>query len=435
MEHLRYIWRARWLVLLASAVVAGAVYFVSAQRTAVWRVDATVDVLNDVVPGEGSVTQEEVDIVTGRFAAVARSTSVLEGAIDDANLDISVSTARDRVSAAPADESPGFVDISAEGPTAEDATALAEGVLTFLTTTSPLVNDNVRVVAQPDDPVQTAPTPSRDALFAFVLALVINAEIAALGGTILGRLTPGREQDELERLAGAPVLALVPRRRKAWVGEAFRGLRASLDLARVDRPMRTVALVGARPDSGASFVAFGLAQASANLKQNVLLVDANLRRPILAETLGLPCAPGLSDAIRGEAPGWDELPQANPLQRRFRILPAGSDVADPPGLLSAGALQKILGKLDEAELVIVDSAPLGESSDPLIIASQCDGVILVVDAARTRSRTITEARKRLDRAGTGLIGTVLNRVSPDDRTRPPRRRLRGRMRRRRRSEP
>jgi capsular exopolysaccharide synthesis family protein len=258
-------------------------------------------------------------------------------------------------------------------------------------------------------------------LLAFLIALVVNSELFALAGFVSGRLPKGKEADDIKRLTHAPVLASIPRGRDERATEAFRTLRAGIDLARSDPPVRSLAIVGAERDCGASFVASGLARATANLKRGVVLVDANLRRPVLATRLDIPDEPGLAEIVEKGTVDWAALPQVNPLQERFRVIPAGSAVDDPAGVLGAGALRKTLDQLDDADQIVVDSPAVLESIDALVIASQCDAAILVVDARRTRRRVVENAMVRIGEADVQFLGTVINRVQPDARMRPSRR--------------
>jgi capsular exopolysaccharide synthesis family protein len=421
-EHFRLIWRRRWVILALSALIALVVFARSWSRDNVYESTASLDVISSVTIGDRTITAEEVDILTARYAGLADASPVLDDAIAASGLDISVATARDRVSADVPTDPNGFISVRATGPSPEAARALTDGVVESLQATGDQEANPVQVVtgaATPSGPV--APTPERDALLAFLIALVINAELFALLGYFGGRFTKGRESEEVAEFTRAPVLALIPRQREEWVAEAFRTLRAAVDLARADPPVRSIAIVGAEPGSGASFVAFGLAQATANLKMGVVLVDANLRRPVLAAELDVPEKPGLVDVMQTGTVQWDDLPQANPLQKRFRVLPAGEEVDDPSGVLGSGALRKALDQLDGADQIVVDSPAASESIDALVIASQCDAVVLVVDAARTHRRVIESAVLRIGQANVELLGTVVNRVEADQRTRPPRR--------------
>jgi capsular exopolysaccharide synthesis family protein len=410
------------VILALSAVIALAVYARSRTLDNVYESAATLDVISSATVGDRAVTVEEVDIRTGRYAALADSSPVLREAVSASRLGIPVTTARSRVSAAVPTDHSGFITVKVSGPSPTDARALTDGVVSALRSTGDLERNPIGVITGATTPTGPAsPNPTRDAILAFLIALVVNSELFALLGFIGGRLTKGDESDELARLTGAPVLALIPRRRDDWASEAFRTLRARVDLARPDPPVRSIAIVGAEPGSGTSFVAFGLAQATADLERGVVLVDANLRRPAIAAELDVPEGLGLVEVLRSGTVDADRLPQADPLQKRFRILPAGEEVDDPPGVLGSGALRKAIDQLDGADQVIVDSPAVTESVDAVVIAAQCDAAILVIDAERARRRVIENAVLRLKQANVELLGSVINRIEADKRTRPPRR--------------
>jgi polysaccharide biosynthesis transport protein len=421
-EHFRLIWRRRWIILALSAVIAVAVYVRSETLDAVYESSATLDVISRTAGGDRTITAEEVSIRTSRYAALADSSPVLSEAVDASGLGISVPTARDRVSATVPSDTPGFVTVTASGPSPNDARNLDDGVVDALRSTGARELNPIQVVTGATTPSGSAsPNPSRDALLAFLIAVVVNSELFALLGFLRGRFTKGSESDEIARLTGFPVLALIPLKRGKWTNEAFHTLRARLDLAHSDPPARTVAIVGAEPGSGASFVAFGLARATADLERGVVLVDANLRRPAVAAELGIPEKPGLVEIIEKGTVDWDALPPAGPLEQRFRVVPAGEEVDDPAGVLGSGALRKTLDQLDSADQIVVDSPAISEGIDALVIASQCDAAILVIDAQAIRRRVVEDVVVRIKQANVQYLGTVINRVAPDDRTRPPKR--------------
>jgi succinoglycan biosynthesis transport protein ExoP len=422
-EHFRLIWRRRWLILGVSFVIAGLVFARSRTLPKVYEATATIDVIPATADTDEPITEEQVGLVTGRFAAFAGATTVLGDAIERSGLDIGVSTARDRASAA-ASEDPGFVTVRAKGPSPRAADALAGGLVDALidaATTEAADGEEPPSTAQvvsparaSSDPVQ--PKPSRDAVLALLVALVVNSELAALLGFVAGRLPAGRVREEVERVTAVPVLARIPRKGRDEVVEAFRELRAQVEFARGDVDVRSVAVTAVEPGAGASFVARGLAQISANLKSSVVLVDANLRRPSVATELNLPPSPGLGDVLLGTAFDSSLLRQANPLQKRFRVLTAGLAVPDAPGLLGAGALRKLLDQLADAEIIIVDAPAVSEVADALVIGAQVDASILVVDAQHTRRRVLQDAVKRLS-PHARLLGSVVNRDEPERRPR------------------
>lgn len=422
-EHFRLIRRKAWLVLAGSVLAAGLVFAWSRSQPQVYRAEATIDVISAPTAEGDVLTEEQVDLATQRFAALAGTTTVLEDAVERSGLGISGGTARDRASASESAD-PGFVSARADGPSPRAARLLAAGLVDALLDASavepapgeePVSGASVVSPARASStPVE--PKPERDALLAFLVALVVNAELAALLGFLAGRLPAGRVREEVERVTDVPVLARIPRRGRDEVVEAFRELRAQVEFARGDVDVRSVAVTAVEPGAGASFVARGLAQISANLKSSVVLVDANLRRPSVATELNLPPSPGLGDVLLGAAFDPSMLRQANPLQKRFRVLTAGLAVPDAPGLLGAGALRKLLDQLADAEIIVIDAPAVTQVADALVIGAQVDASILVVDARATRRRTLQEAVRRLT-PHARLLGSVVNRDDPERRPR------------------
>jgi Mrp family chromosome partitioning ATPase len=317
--------------------------------------------------------------------------------------------------------------VLARGPSPASAEALADGVVESLQQDAEDAAVETGSDEQPPIPRVVSPAeasrspiepkPERDTVLAFLVALVLGAEVAALVGTVAGRLPTGRIREEVEVLTDVPVLARIPRKGHDEVVESFRELRAQVEFARGDIDVRSVAITGIEPRDGTSYVARGLAQISANLKVSVVFVDANLRRPSVAENLHLPPSPGLGDLLLGNVFESSILRQANPLQKRFRVLTAGLAVPDAPGLLGGGALRKLLDQLTDVEIVVVDTPAVTESADALVIAAQVDASILVIDAPATRKRALHDAMRRLT-PHARLLGTVLNRDEP---ARAPRR--------------
>lgn len=424
-EHFRHIWYRRWVIAVLTLVVAAGVYAWSRARPEVYQATAEIDVVAETTNLPTALERENIEVVAGRFTALTDTSSILRDAIGRSGLDISLSTARARVTA---DDSSnlGFVEVVVRGPSPASAEALADGVVESLredardTATETESGEQApipRVVSPADassDPIE--PNPERDAVLAFLVTLVVTAGLAALLGTVAGRLPAGRIREKVEELTDVRVLARIPGKGHDETVEAFRELRAQVEFARSGIDVRSVAVTGVDPGDGSSYVARGLAQISANLKASVVLVDANLRRPSVAENFYLPPSPGLGDHVLGNAFEPSVLRQANPLQKRFRVLTAGVAVPDAPGLLGGGAVRKLLDQLTDVELIVVDSPSVTESADALVIAAQVDATILVVDAHATRKRALDDAMRRLT-PHARLLGTVLNRDKPPRRAR------------------
>jgi capsular exopolysaccharide synthesis family protein len=191
--------------------------------------------------------------------------------------------------------------------------------------------------------------------------------------------------------------------------DAFEGLADALR-ARADSGVRTLLVTSARPEEGKSTTAAHLATVLARRGHGVVLVDADLRWSSLRTT----GAAGLSSGLSGLLLNRLQDPQAAlvPMgDRKLRFLPAGSLPSHPHQLLSQPRLPEIIDSLRaKAACVILDSPSLLEADDAGLLAPHVDGVLLVVQAGRTRAHDVNSALRVLSRAGKRPLGVVLNRA-------------------------
>jgi capsular exopolysaccharide synthesis family protein len=199
---------------------------------------------------------------------------------------------------------------------------------------------------------------------------------------------------------------MVPRGRGPDVVEAFRTLRTNLMfLEGAGRP-RTIAIVSPNPGAGKSFSAVHLAESAVAVDATVVLIDADLRRPVLHSRLRCEREPGLSNALRG-AELQSTLHRVDGIPN-LKLLPSGSAVNDTVGVLGGRAFRHVLDSLDAAELVVVDTPPGAVYADALAVAAQCDATLLVLDSKSTRRRAARTLIDSLERTGATLIGVVVN---------------------------
>ena len=190
--------------------------------------------------------------------------------------------------------------------------------------------------------------------------------------------------------------------------EQFRTLRSRLYQLRETTPLKKVLVTSALAGEGKTFVATNLAQAIAREKgRKVLLIDADLRSPMLHKPLGAPLTPGLSDYLRGQASDPEIIQHGQ--EGNLCFIPAGSPGSDPSELLSNGALEKLLERLTPLfDWVILDSPPCLPVADANVLAGICDGVLLVLRAHATSSDAAARARKELQKRK--VLGVIMNAV-------------------------
>jgi polysaccharide biosynthesis transport protein len=194
--------------------------------------------------------------------------------------------------------------------------------------------------------------------------------------------------------------------------EAYRSLRSNIQFIAPGPSQRRLLVTSATTDEGKTVTAVNLATAMALDGKRVILVDGDLRRPSVARMFGLTDAAGLKDVLCGE---WelDEAMHETEIPN-LRILGAGSPAPNPAELLGSPEFRRLAARLDElADVVIFDSSPCLPVADPLILAAQADGVLLVVRGGHTRTNEVSAAEDLLNRTGSPILGVVYNRIDRD----------------------
>ncbi|KPJ54334.1 hypothetical protein AMJ39_00920 [candidate division TA06 bacterium DG_24] len=199
---------------------------------------------------------------------------------------------------------------------------------------------------------------------------------------------------------------------KSPVSEAYRSLRTSLQFVNLDAPPRSLLVTSALPREGKSTIATNLGVAIAISGRKVILVESDLRRPVLHETFGVEKIPGITDVLLGEV---DVSTAARPTGvENLYVLTSGSIPPNPSELLGSEKMRQLLEKLkQEFDAVILDSPPVLAVTDAVVLGSEVDSVILVVELGRTPRDAALRARQILQGARGNVCGVVVNMVPSD----------------------
>jgi protein-tyrosine kinase len=175
--------------------------------------------------------------------------------------------------------------------------------------------------------------------------------------------------------------------------------------------MRSFLVTSAHRGEGKSTIAAHLALTVARFKgKKSLIVDADLRRPRLHQMFKVPKEPGLLECLEGKVDPLGAVKET-PVEN-LRVIPAGGRIASPAHLFEGDILSEIFKKIRfYYDIVIVDCAPIIPVSDPMLIASEVDGVILVLLAGKTPRSVALRARNILLDANANLLGVVVNNLS------------------------
>ena len=192
--------------------------------------------------------------------------------------------------------------------------------------------------------------------------------------------------------------------------DSCRAIRTAVDCHNLDRPLRTLLITSPGAHEGKSTVLLNLALAFVESGRRVLMIDADLRRPSLHRALGVSNEGGLADMLQREEV-WPEGFRG--ISPGLEFLPSGTKIQNPGSLLSSRHMAALLEKARErADVVLIDCPPVLAVSDCLPLTSQVDGVLMVIRFGVTQRRSVIRAKQLLDKVSAGLVGVVVNGLSP-----------------------
>jgi polysaccharide biosynthesis transport protein len=303
----------------------------------------------------------------------------------------------------------------------------------------------VQQASVPKSPI--SPRPLRNAGFALVGGLFLGILAAFLVDYLDRRI---KSEEAMEREFGLPVLASVPKASRNWTNrsgqrsneaigfpdpqspflESFRTLRSSLRFYQLNQKTQTLLITSGLPQEGKTVTVVNLAFSLALSGVRVIVLEADLRRPMLHRYLGLDNGVGVSDVLagtgtfaqslqvvrvpdfvshardlRGASPDWT-------MQGEFLCMTSGPLPPNPAELLSSSRMGDLLAAAaDGADYVLIDTPPILLVSDALNLADKTDGVVVAARMRETRIEEAREVRTILERSDCRVLGLVVNGVS------------------------
>ena len=334
--------------------------------------------------------------------------------------------------------------LQASGATGSAAYAKLVESAQQLRTLGALQTSNATLVHPADGAAQIQPRPVRNGIFGFALGLILGLGLAFLVEALDTRIRSAN--DVAERL-GLPLLARLPepprRLRKknlltmlaeptSMRAEAVRLLRTNIEFVNLDRDARAIMITSAVEREGKSTTIANLAIAEARAGRRTLLVDLDLRRPLLHRFFDLE-GPGLTDVVLGHASLEEAIkqiplahPKAKDVTRSSRngrvdlggflhVLPAGHLPPDPSEFIGSPRLTQLLDSLrEQADVVYVDAPPLLHVGDALALSSKVDGMVVAVRLDIARRPMLTELARVLERVPAAKLGFVLTNAEGED---------------------
>jgi non-specific protein-tyrosine kinase len=282
---------------------------------------------------------------------------------------------------------------------------------------SPVKVSMVQSAQLPGTP--TSPRPKLNLILGFLVGLAVG-----VGGAVLRETldTSVKGPEQAQELVGAPVLGAInydPEASKKPLvvvaspnsvrAEAFRQLRTNLQFVDIEHPLRSVVFTSSVPGEGKSTTTCNLAITLAQAGLRVVLVEGDLRRPRIADYMGLEGAVGLTSVLLGRT-GLDEALQSWG-DDSLHVLASGPLPPNPSELLGSQGMQDLLRELEaRADIVLIDAPPLLPVTDAAVLGTLTSGLVMLIRSNITRREQATRAVATVHAVGATLLGGVLNMV-------------------------
>lgn len=251
--------------------------------------------------------------------------------------------------------------------------------------------ENIVVVDRAAEPsAPSSPNIPRNLALSGILGLIIATGVGLLREQSVSVV---RSADEVERALNIPNLGLIPvvssKKRldeemnnpRSAQSEAYYSAAVALHHLAGGKPPKVALVVSCTPGEGKSTSAIGLARSYAAMRERVLLIDGDLRRPSLAAMLGARITPGFAEFLGGTATADAAVQKLE--NQRFDLMIAGEANDDPVGLLSSTELGASLASLAERyDIVIIDGPPILGIADAILLGNHAEAMVFVVEAGR-----------------------------------------------------
>ncbi|MBS7548183.1 polysaccharide biosynthesis tyrosine autokinase [Dietzia massiliensis] len=424
--------RARWIVIVAATLIGG-LLALGMSLLIPPSYQAKVQFYVTVAGGDSAAAAYQGSLGAQQrvqsYAALVKSTNLTQQVVDTVGADLAPAQVAGQTTAT-ADAKTVLLNVAVTDSDPQRALQLAEGfgevlpeainrletpdgggpALAKLTVVNP--------PALPTSPI--APKTEQNVAIGLVLGLLAGIGIALLINAF-DRTVKSSEQ--LESIAGKPVVGSIPFRKAedkekgaehivpfreghSPAAESFRRLRTNLQFLNVDNPPRVFVLTSSVATEGKSETAINLSLALAESGNRVLLIEADLRRPLVVSYMSMPDKVGLTNILSGQAKFADVVQETR--HDGVDLLACGPLPPNPSELLASDMARHLVNELrSKYDYVIIDSPPLLPVTDGALLARITDGALLVVRSHRTTADQVAQAVDNLAKADATLLGIVM----------------------------
>jgi receptor protein-tyrosine kinase len=419
-QFLRTLWRRKLTLVMTVLIATATTYVLARSAPKVYEATATLFVGDRKAAADDFQALQSAQSLTKTYAELIQSRNVADRVAAQLRDGTTGTELLGKVTFQPISETQ-LVSITAEGSSARAAALTANQYAgTFIdyarTNLASQTKSDISLVdaaQSPADPVRPRP------LLYSAIALIVSVFLGCALALLRDQFDRGLgDDDELNRALGAPVLARIPavsaRRlegaKEDHFLEAFRILRVNLSYAAPGRRLRSVLITSAEPGEGKTTTALALARVLGEQGQHVLIIEGDLRRPSLSQSLEVPAdRPGLAQYLANDERLTDVAYQTS--IPNVSVLPAGATTPAPSALLQSDRLERLMDEAREwADFIIVDSPPLSAGADSSLLAHAAGDVLFLVNEQRSRRSKAVAAVRQLRQAGARVTGIIINGV-------------------------
>ncbi|MBF7081419.1 CpsD/CapB family tyrosine-protein kinase [Desulfallas sp. Bu1-1] len=195
---------------------------------------------------------------------------------------------------------------------------------------------------------------------------------------------------------------------KSPVAETYRILRTNIQFMNIDRKIKTILITSPGPNEGKSLTTSNLAVSMAQNNNKVIIIDADLRKPVLHDVFNVSSRAGVTDVLLGHAELSSALKETG--IENLSILPSGLLPPNPAEMIGSARMKQLIRQTEDlADVVLIDSPPLMPVADGALLAAAVDGVILVIARGLTKIDQALKAKDIITSSQSRLLGMVFNK--------------------------
>lgn len=203
---------------------------------------------------------------------------------------------------------------------------------------------------------------------------------------------------------------ITERNPKSPISEGYRMLRTNIEFSTINDKMQIIMVTSSKPGEGKSTTCANMAVTFAQANKRVLLVDADLRKPAQHHIFAISNHKGLTTALLHQKELQDVIQHTN--TENLYVVAAGPTPPNPSELLSSTQMGALLETMRERyDVIIIDTPSIMSVTDAQIVATQSDGVVLVIDSGKVKKELALKAKASLEHVQANLIGVVLNNIN------------------------